>query len=114
MLTNSLGKTLQQLLIHTFRLPMDLCTSVVEESHNSRRVLSLNEITDDFVVEVVDLGPLDPLLYVLFLFSLQRQLDKNLLELFVHKVDTGVRIALVEKFTDQNCSNPLLSKISNP
>ena len=49
--------------------------------------LALNEFTDDFVVEVVDRGPFDPLLHILLLLCLQCQLNEDLLKLLIHKVD---------------------------
>ena len=49
--------------------------------------LALNEFTDDLIVEVVDRGPFDPLLHILLLLCLQRQLNEDLLKLLIHKVD---------------------------
>ena len=47
----------------------------------------LYKITDDLVVEVVNVDPLDPLFHVLLLFLFQDQLNKQLLQLFVTVVD---------------------------
>ena len=49
--------------------------------------LALNEFTDDLVVEVVNRSPFDPLLHILLLLCLQRQLNEDLLKLLIHKVD---------------------------
>lgn len=49
---------------------------------------ALDKFTDDLVVEVVYGCPLYALANVLLLFCLQCQLNKDLLKLLVHKVDT--------------------------
>ena len=49
--------------------------------------LTLDEITHDFIVEVVDRAPGDSFCDVFLLFCLQRELDEDLLKFLVHKVD---------------------------
>lgn len=50
-------------------------------------VLLLDEIANDFVVEINDGLPFDALSPVLVLFGAQRQIDEKLLELLVAVVD---------------------------
>ena len=61
--------------------------SVVKCGENPRGLAFLNEITDNFVIEVVDRRPFDLLPDVFFLLGLERQLNKDLLEFLVHIVD---------------------------
>jgi len=41
--------------------------------------LALNQLTDNFVVEVVNRGPLDAFLHILLLFCFQCELNEDLL-----------------------------------
>lgn len=50
-------------------------------------VLFFDQVTDDFVVEVLYRLPLDSLLQVFFLFGLKSQLNEQLLQFFVAKID---------------------------
>lgn len=50
--------------------------------------LRFNQVTDNLIIEVVYWGPVDSFLYILFLFCLQCQLNEDLLQLLVDKVDT--------------------------
>ena len=56
-----------------------------------------NEVTDDRIVEVVDVDPLDSLVDVLLLFLLQRQLNEDLLELLVTVVNDELLKTIVLK-----------------
>ena len=42
-------------------------TDVVNDTHNARRVFTLDQLADDLVVEIVDWLPLDSFAHVLFL-----------------------------------------------
>jgi len=53
----------------------------------SSRYLALDELAHDLVVEKVDGSPCDTLGAVLFLLRFERELDEDLLELFVDIVD---------------------------
>ena len=66
---------------------MRSCRGVVQGSEDSGGATLLNEIADDLVVEVLNFRPLDPLTNIFLLLSLESQLDKNLLQLFVDVVD---------------------------
>jgi len=66
---------------------MRSCRSVVQGSEDSRGATLLNKITDDFVVEVFDFRPLDPLTNIFLLLRLESQLDENLLQLFIDIID---------------------------
>lgn len=50
-------------------------------------VLGLDQVDDDFVVEVVDVLPLDALALVLLLLLLENQFNEQLLQLLVTVVD---------------------------
>lgn len=58
-----------------------------QETDTNPLYLGLDEFTNNLIVEVVDGCPFDALLHILFLLSLQRQLNENLLQLLIHKVD---------------------------
>ena len=61
---------------------------LVQKSQNAeRRLLRLDEVADDLVVEVLDVLPGHALGGVLLLLRLERQLDEVLLELLVDVVD---------------------------
>lgn len=60
---------------------------VVEGSKDAWRALLLDQVAYDLVVEVLDRRPLDLLAHVLLLLRLERELNKDLLELFVDIVD---------------------------
>mmetsp|Transcript_45984 Transcript_45984/g.115760 ORF Transcript_45984/g.115760 Transcript_45984/m.115760 type:complete len:287 (-) Transcript_45984:724-1584(-) len=69
------------------RLRVVLRTDVVQDAEHAGWVLCLDEVAHNLVVEVVDLLPLDPLAHVFLLLGLQRELDEDLLELLIDKVD---------------------------
>ena len=52
---------------------------VVESCENARRATFFDQVTHDFVVEILDRGPLDFLPNVFFLLSLEGELDEDLL-----------------------------------
>ena len=64
--------------------------------------LALNELAHYLVVEVVDGSPFNPLLHILLLLSLQSQLNEDLLQLLIHKVDAEL---LKPVFLHGKCSN---------
>jgi len=49
--------------------------------------LFFDEVATDLVVEVIDVFPLNALSKVLFLLSLEGELDEDLLQLFIYEVD---------------------------
>ena len=80
--------TLYKAIISSSRVGVRRSASVIEGSENSWRFAFLDQITNDFVVEIVDGGPFNLLPDVLLLLSLEGQLDEDLLEFFVDVVDT--------------------------
>lgn len=107
--------------------------------------LALDEITDNLVVEVVDLGPLDALLHVLllqrdrnthraqtrgpdrrgwrrrqdaetlYLLGLQRQLNEDLLQLLVHKVDAELfKSIFLQRRQHSSYHRDLVETLSSP
>ncbi len=57
-------------------------------NQNHRRThLWFNQIAADLIIKILNRFPLDALLLVLVLLGAQRQIDEDLLELLVHKVD---------------------------
>lgn len=60
---------------------------IVKNGHETGRALLFNKIAADLVVEVIDVLPLNALSKVLLLLGLERELDENLLQLFVDEVD---------------------------
>lgn len=61
--------------------------SIVESRENPRWTFLLDQVAYDLVVEILDWCPFDLLAVVLFLLSLQCELDKDLLQLLVDVVD---------------------------
>lgn len=60
--------------------------------------LALNEFTDYFVVEIINWGPLDTLLNILFLFCFQCQFNENLLKLLINKINTKLFKSIFLKY----------------
>jgi hypothetical protein len=50
-------------------------------------VFLLNQVTDDFVVKILNMFPFNALPLILLLLRLQCQLNEELLKLFIAKVD---------------------------
>ena len=63
----------------------------------------LDQVTDDLVVEVVDVLPLDAFPQVLLLLRLQGQLDEELLELLVTEVDAELLKAGQDTLLELGC-----------
>lgn len=69
----------------------------------------LNHVANDFVIEELDLDPLDALLMVFVLLVLQCQVDEQLLQLLVAQIDTELFeterkiITIVEILDDKFC-----------
>ena len=61
--------------------------SVVESGEDTRGSSFFDEIAYNLVVKVLDRRPFDLFSNVLLLFSLQRELDEDLLQLLVNVVD---------------------------
>ena len=49
--------------------------------------LAFNEVTYNLVVEIVNRNPFNALLHILLLFSFQSQLNEDLLQFLIHKID---------------------------
>ena len=62
-------------------------TGIVQRRKHSRRLLVLNQRAHNLVVEIFDRCPLDLFARVLLLFCFQRELNEDLLQLFVDVVD---------------------------
>lgn len=83
--TNALVKELHVEIAR--RLGVHSVANVVEQGEHAGRSFAFNQLAHDQVIEVLDGLPLDAFLLVLFLFGLERQFDKVLLQLLVHVVD---------------------------
>lgn len=94
---------------------MGRSASVIECGENAWRTSFLDEVTDNFVVKVLDRCPLDLFSHILFLFCLERKLDENLLKLLVHVVDAKLleRIVL-EDFEPVDVEYPYKSAVGLP
>lgn len=88
MLAECLIQLGQEFVVNPLALAMDLGADIVQQTHHPWGTFRFYEIAYNFVVEVVYGGPLDALGYVFFLLGFQRQLDEDLLELFVDEVYT--------------------------
>ncbi|SRR6266702_2296924 len=101
--------TLYKAVISCGRIRVCSRCGIVQSSENPRRAALLNKVADDLVIEVFDLCPLDLLTDIFFLFSLQSQLDEDLLQLFVDVVDAELleRIFLECQFSVASRSNLL-------
>ena len=86
--------------------------SVVECGKNPWGLALLNEITDDFVIEVVDRRPFDLLPDVFFLLGLECQLDKDLLEFLVYIIDAQLLERVVLSLR-KNISSVMETKVIN-
>ena len=80
---------------------------VVECSKNTRRTALFDEVAHDLVVEVLDRRPLDLLANVFLLFTLESQLDEDLLQLLVDVVDAellkGIVLPKSRDYVRTNC-----------
>ena len=79
--------TLYKTVISRSRIRVCSRSGIVQSSEDPRRTALLNKVADDLVIEIFDLCPLNLLTDVFFLFSLQSQLDEDLLQLLVNVVD---------------------------
>ena len=86
---------LEELLVGTLGLRVDGVADVIEHGEDAGRGLSFDEVAHDLVVKVLDGLPLDSLLRVLFLLSLERELDEELLQLLVDIVDAELLESVV-------------------
>ena len=66
---------------------MSGCTCVIQGCEDARRSFFFNQVADNLVVEELDGRPLDLFSNVFFLLSLESQLNKDLLQLFVDIID---------------------------
>jgi hypothetical protein len=78
--------SLYEAVISCHRICMRSCCGIVQSSEDPRRPTFLDKITNDLVIEIFNLGPLNPLANVFLLLSFESQLDENLLQLFVNVV----------------------------
>jgi hypothetical protein len=86
---------LEELQIKTLTLGVHGSTDVIEDGEDSRRLLTVDKLTHNLVVEELDGGPLNTLRVVLFLLSTEGQLNEKLLELLVYVVDTELLEAIL-------------------
>jgi hypothetical protein len=70
-------------------------------------LLSFNQITNDFVVEILDWSPINLFSCIFFLLCLQCVLDENLLKFLVYIVDTEIQLI---KTHDEKQNIPKLFK----
>jgi hypothetical protein len=71
--------SLYEAVISGHRICMGGCCGIVQSSEYSGGATFLDEIADDLVVEIFNLGPLNLLTNVFLLLGLESQLDENLL-----------------------------------
>jgi hypothetical protein len=93
--------TLYKAVVSRGRIRVCSRGGIVQSSEDPRGAALLNKVADDLVIEVFDLRPLDLLTDIFFLFSLQSQLDEDLLQLLVDVVDAELfeRIFLECRFS---------------
>jgi hypothetical protein len=86
----------RQFFIHGLQehLIIDFSDSQASLVHNRDNafVRCLNQIANDLIVEVINVGPFNAFTLVLLLFLFQHELDEKLLEFFVAVVDAVMRI----------------------
>ena len=106
------GKSIEPLdkcLICRSRISMSCSTGIIEGCEDARRSFFLDELAHNFIVKVVDWGPLNLLPSVFFLFGLQSQLDEDLLKLFVDIINTELLEAVsFEDFESVDKRRPLV------
>ena len=85
-----LGACFQEFSIHiqTCFGTMHRLTCIVQHSEQTWGLGAIEELTHNAVVEERNRRPLNTLALILLLFSLKRQVNENLLKLFIHIVDT--------------------------
>jgi len=93
-LTVSVGSLGKELLIRTHRHSAHI---IKDTEETSRTGMTLNKITANLIVKVIDILPRDALGLVFFLLSLQGELDENLLKLLVHVVDAKLLKTVLAK-----------------
>ena len=79
--------TLNETIVCRSGVGMCGCTGIVQRSKDTRRTTFFDEVAHDLVIEVFDGRPLDLFPNILLLFALQRQLDKDLLQLLIDIVN---------------------------
>ena len=82
------GKPLHETVVSSCRVRVSSCTGVIKCCKDPRWPALLDQVANDFIVEVIDRGPFNLLSDILLLLSFQSELDKNLLEFLVDIVDT--------------------------
>ena len=86
-------------------LPMSQQTSFIKQRNDAWRTRLFDQITNCFVVKVLDWSPFDAFANIFFLFSFQRQLNEHLLKLFICPIDyfcvcvCGLTTKLVKYFS---------------
>lgn len=58
---------LEEFIISTFRDRVQSGTHIVQHTHDARRRLALNQITNDLVIKIINRFPFDSFLNILFL-----------------------------------------------
>ena len=95
---------------------MGCSASIVQRRENARWSLLLNQLANNLVVEVLDWCPLNLLLSIFFLLSLQSQLNENLLKLLIDVVDAKLleRVALEDlKSIDIENTDTMLDSLAS-
>ena len=78
---------LHETVVGSCGIGMGSCTGVVEGGKYAGWSAFFDKITDNLVIEVFDGGPFNLFAYIFLLFSLQSELNENLLQFFVDVVD---------------------------
>src|SRR5271170_4433113 len=74
-------------LVGSSRVCMSSRASIVQGREHPRGPFLFNQLTHDLVVKVLDGSPFDSFSFVFFLFGLQGQLNKDLLQFLVDVID---------------------------
>ena len=90
-------RALHERVIRRGRVRMSCHNRIVQRRENAWRALGLNQVTHNLVVEVLDRRPLNLLLRILFLLFFERQLNKDLLQLFIDIIDAQLLKGVVLK-----------------
>ena len=93
-------------VVRSARISMRCCTSVIEGSKNTRWPLVFNQRAYHLVIKVFDRRPLDLLASIFVLFSLQGQLDEDLLEFLINIINAELfERVLLEDFETIDIQN---------
>ena len=91
------GKFGTELLVEDLVRAIGKVTNVIEKSKDSDRTLAFNQLTHNDIVKEFDGRPVDAFFDVFLLLFFQRQLNENLLKLFVDKINLHGENGALEK-----------------